>query len=104
MIRHVVLFCWAPATNREDVDEIEAALRALPAAIPALRSLHVGADLGIGGNADFAIVADFEDLEGYEVYRDHPAHEAVRETLIMPRVASRTAVQYSVEADRTAQV
>ena len=26
------------------------------------------------GNFEFAVVADFDDLEGYQVYRDNPDH------------------------------
>ena len=37
-----------------------------------LRAYHVGPDLGLaGGNFEFAVVADFDDLEGYQVYQDN---------------------------------
>ena len=96
MIRHVVTFTWIDGTTADDVAEITARLRGLTAVIPELRSYAVGPDLGIGGTADFAIVADFDDVAGYEAYRDHPEHEVVRSTVIMPRVAARSAVQYEV--------
>jgi len=98
MIRHVVTFAWVDTITPDEIAEITTRLRALPAAIPELRGYAVGPDLGIGGSADFAVVADFDDVAGYEAYRDNPQHEAVRSEWIMPRVAARSSVQYSLDA------
>ncbi|MBO0776706.1 MAG: Dabb family protein [Actinobacteria bacterium] len=95
MFRHVVLFKWADGMTDERVRAVAAELRKLPAAIGTLRGYQVGPDAGLNpANSDFAVVADFDDAEGYRVYRDHPAHRAVVEQYITPVVASRTAVQY----------
>ena len=94
MIRHVVTFVWTDETTAEDVDEITQRLRALPGRIPQLRSYAVGPDIGIGGNADFAIVAEFEDVAGFVAYRDHPEHVAVATECIAPCIATRFAVQF----------
>ena len=60
-----------------------------------LRAYHVGADLGINeGNFEFAAVADFDDLEGYQIYRDNPEHRAIIAEFILPIAAQRAAVQY----------
>ena len=40
------------------------------------------------------MVADFDDVEGHVIYRDHPAHRAVIAERIAPIVAERVAVQY----------
>jgi Stress responsive A/B Barrel Domain len=94
MLRHVVTFTWNDSATPAALEEIVAALRALPGQIPALRAYHVGPDAGLdAGSADFAIVADFDDAAGWRAYQDHPAHQAVRE-LLRPVVASRAAVQY----------
>lgn len=98
MIRHVVTFTWTDETTPEDVDEIVQRLRALPVNIAELRSYFVGPDLGLGGTADFAIVADFDDVAGFEVYRDHPEHVAVATECIAPCIATRSAVQYELRA------
>ena len=98
MIRHVVTFIWNDETTPDDVDEIVQRLRALPALIPELRAYHVGPDIGIGGNGDFAVVADFDDIAAYEGYRDHPEHQAVITECIAPCIATRTAVQYELRA------
>lgn len=103
MIRHVVLFTWNAETTDADIVAITQGLRQLPSIVPELRAYHVGPDLNIGGNADYAVVADFDDLAGYEAYRDHPEHVSVRDTLIMPKVASRSAVQYEIGAPTDSQ-
>jgi hypothetical protein len=44
--------------------------------LPVPRAYHVGPDLGLaGGNFEFAVAADFDDLEGYLVCRDNPEHQ-----------------------------
>jgi Stress responsive A/B Barrel Domain len=97
MFRHVVLFTWKQDATREQQQALAAELRKLPAAIDVLRAYHVGPDAGVNtGNYDFAVVADFDDVDGYLVYRDHPAHQAVIEQYVQPIVASRAAVQYEI--------
>jgi len=95
MFRHVVLFKWADGISEEQTRAIVAELRKLPGAIGTLREYRVGADAGLNpANYDFAVVADFDDADGYRAYRDHPAHRAAVEQYITPVVAERTAVQY----------
>ncbi|MEV1167559.1 Dabb family protein [Nonomuraea sp. NPDC049784] len=97
MIRHIVLFTWADAATDEQKETVTAELRKLPGVIPQLRSYTVGADAGINqGNHDYGIVADFDSVDDYLVYRDHPQHQAVIAQYIKPIVASRAAVQLSL--------
>ena len=49
---------------------------------------------GEPGNADFAVVADFDDAAGYLVYRDDPAHRRIIAEYLRPILASRAAVQF----------
>ena len=46
------------------------------------------------GNFEFAVVADFDDLEGYQVCRDNPEHRQIIGKLIRPIAAPRAAVRY----------
>jgi Stress responsive A/B Barrel Domain len=95
MIRHMVMFRWTPEAMPEQKQRVAAELRRLPALLPVLRAYHVGADLGlVEGNFEFAVVADFDDLEGYLTYRDNPEHRAVIAEFIQPIAAQRAAVQY----------
>ncbi|MCU0311780.1 MAG: Dabb family protein [Acidimicrobiales bacterium] len=92
--RHVVLLTFHPGTGADEVDAVVEALRALPEQIP-MRDYVVGLDLGLGAdNASVAVVADFDDRAGWELYRDHPAHRRVVDQLIAPRLAARAAVQH----------
>jgi hypothetical protein len=96
-LRHVVTLTFRDDTSDDQVAEIVSALRALPDAIPELRSYVVGTDVGRSdGNASLAIVADFDSWAGYEAYRDHPQHVAVATELILPVLAGRGAVQHEV--------
>jgi Stress responsive A/B Barrel Domain len=96
-VRHISCLSWNERATPEAVEAIRAALEELPDLIPELRAYTVGADLGLAaGNADFAIVADFDDVEAWRRYTDHPAHQAVLVEQIRPILASRVAVQLVV--------
>ena len=93
--RHVVLLTLE--ADAGEIDAIVGALRALPAEIPQLRSYVVGVDAGLSpGNATVAVVADTDDRQGWEAYRDHPAHRQVIEEMVAPRLVARAAVQHEV--------
>ena len=97
MFRHVVLFTWKPGTTREQAEQVAAQLRTLPGVIEQIRAYHVGLDAGINpGNYEFAVVADFDNVADYLVYRDHPVHRAIITEHIQPLIASRAAVQYEI--------
>jgi hypothetical protein len=56
----------------------------------------VNADLGLAdGNAQMIIMAEFDDVAGYELYRDHPAHQKVIQEQILAELSSRAAAQYT---------
>jgi len=95
MIRHVVMFRWAAEATDEQKQQVAAELRRLPALLPVLRACHAGPGLGLaGGNFGFAVVAGFDDLEGYQVDRDNPEHREIIGKFIQPIAAQRAAVQY----------
>jgi hypothetical protein len=97
MFRHVVLLSWAGDPTEAQKQALADELGQLPGLIDAIRRYQFGPDAGINpGNCDFAVVADFDDADGYLVYRDHPAHRKVIEDYINPIVARRSAVQYRV--------
>jgi Stress responsive A/B Barrel Domain len=95
MIRHVVLFRWTPEATAEQKQRVAAELSRLPGLVPSLRAYRLGADLGLNpGNYEFAVAADFDDVDGYLAYRDHPEHRAIVAEFISPIVTERAAVQY----------
>jgi len=97
MIRHCVTLTFSPGATAEQIAAVEHALSALPEAIEAIRGYSFGRDLGLGeGNASFVVVGDFDDVDGYLAYRDHPAHQKVIVENIRPILSGRSAVQYEL--------
>ncbi len=95
MFRHVVMFRWADDVDDAHVAEVARRLDELPEAIPVIRSYLHGVDAGVNdGNYDYVVVGDFDSVDDYVTYRDHPVHAAFIADLIAGRVAERAAVQY----------
>ncbi len=95
MIRHCVTLTFSPDATDEQLAAVEVGLATLPGALDAIRAYSFGRDLGLGeGNASFVVVGDFDSIEGYETYRDHPVHQALVASTIRPILAGRSAVQY----------
>jgi Stress responsive A/B Barrel Domain len=99
---HVVTFAWAEgsdaASDTTVVDGIADALRRFvaDAELAGLRSWTCGRDAGLAsGNADFAVVAVFDDVDAFAVYRDHVEHRRIIDEQIAHRVRQRSAVQFA---------
>lgn len=93
VIRHMALFTWNPGTTAEQVAALCDGLAAIPSRIPEIRSYRFGSDLGLGGNGQVAVVADFDDADGYRAYARHPDHQRVIAEMVAPIRADRLAVQ-----------
>ena len=97
MFRHVVLFTWTAEATEAQKGMVASELGKLPGVIDVSREYRFGPDAGINpASRDFALVADFDDADGYLVYRDHPAHRKVVEDYLNPIVASRASAQYGI--------
>ena len=94
MFRHVVLFKWADGVGDDQVAAVTEALRALPPKVPAMRAYDVGP--AVDGTHDYAVVADFDDEDGWRSYDEHPDHARARDDLIVPLLAERAVVRYLV--------
>jgi hypothetical protein len=95
MLRHVVLFRWAPEVTEAQEQAVVDGLAGLRAAIPEIAEYRYGPDLGLAeGNHDFAIVTDFASRDDYGIYRDHPAHRQFIAERIRPLLGERVAVQF----------
>jgi hypothetical protein len=98
VLRHVVCLTWSDTATPAQVAAVVAGLQALPAQIPEIRAYTVGSDLALtAGNADLAIVADFDTVDDWRTYQDHPAHQQVLVERIRPILAGRAAVQLDPE-------
>lgn len=95
MFRHVVMMRWTEAATPAERFAVQASLAELPDRIPEISNYVVGADARVNeGNYDLVVVADFEDVDAYLVYRDHPDHQAIIQERIKPILAARAAVQH----------
>jgi hypothetical protein len=96
VFHHVVMFRWKPETSAAQLAALERALAALPGQIRELRAYRFGADAKqAAGNFDFAISADFDDVEAWRAYIVHPAHQRLVAEHVRPLAAERAAVQFS---------
>ncbi len=97
MFRHVVLFRWKEGTTEEAKQAVRDDLADLSNAIAGVRRYEYGDDAGlVDGNFDFAVVADFDDADGFTAYAQHSLHQALIRERIAPHLAERVAVQYEV--------
>jgi hypothetical protein len=95
VFRHVVIFSFADGTTDEQKEALRGALHRLPEIIPEIRAYRFGDDLGLrDDNFDFAVTADFDDLDSFLVYRDHPDHQKAISEFIAPIVKRRASVQF----------
>ena len=95
MITHVVLLRWNEDAPADQSERVAAALNTLPGIVTSLRSYHVGADIGLReGNADFGVVATFDDAAGWHAYDQDPEHQRILAEVIRPHLASRLATQF----------
>lgn len=93
--RHVVMFKWADHVSPEHIEKVSAGLSALPSEIDVIRSYVHGADVGVSeGTYDYCVVADFDDVDDYHTYRDHPQHVLLIAENIKDHVTDRAAIQY----------
>ena len=95
MITSVATFRWQTELSAARVAAIVEALSTLPSQIDVIRSLHAGSDVGVSDKSfDFAVVATFDDLDGFRTYVNHAAHERVAAEFIRPQVAEAGVVQF----------
>lgn len=93
-LRHIVLFRFNADTTDAQIAELSAGLDRLPGAIVEMGVYRHGRDAGITDTSwDYAIVGEFASPEDYLVYRDHPVHQDLIRTLVLPIVADRASAQ-----------
>ena len=95
MFRHVVMFNFKDGTTEEQKEAMRDALRRLPDVIPEIRSYRFGDDLGLrDDNFEFIVTADFDGVDDFIVYRDHPDHQKGIAEFIAPITKARAAAQF----------
>lgn len=98
MLRHVVLMKWHAELDEQQAKRVRTVLDDLAAQSPDVRALDHGPDLHVRpGGWDYALVADFDDADGWRAYSAHPAHDVVREVM-RDLVRDQVVVQFAVPA------
>ena len=97
MIRHIVLMKWKENTPDQAVQAVSDAFARLPQLIPEIRSYQFGPDLGIyPGNADYLLVADFDNQEDFKIYASNQDHIALMKSVSMPIMESFQSAQFEI--------
>jgi hypothetical protein len=96
IFRHVVLMNWKREPSAEELALFKKVHDDLGEQAPTVRAFSSGPDAGVRpGGANWALIADFADPQGWQAYSKHPAHDVVRETLKdLDLVASVSVVQF----------
>lgn len=93
----MVMFKWSDSADEQSKQAVSDALTNLPGLIPCILDYRFGSDLKMAeGNWDFGVAADFDNLNDYIEYRDHPDHRAVILEQIAPILAERAAMQLEI--------
>ena len=78
MVVHIVMFRFKDENKDENIEKVKSRLMALPEKIESLRSMEVGVDfLHSERSMDLVLTSTFDDRDGLESYRVHPAHQEV---------------------------
>jgi hypothetical protein len=95
MIRYVALIKLKAGSEAAKVDEWIAATEALK--IDGMRSLKFHRDLGLReGNKDLAVVADFDDQDGYRRYDTDPEHGRIRQSMAVHLIETIDRCQFRI--------
>ena len=95
MIRHI--FLWKVASGA-DPDEIIRVLNQLSRSIPGIRRWEIGKHQGplrYASTFEYGMTADFDSLEQYEAYSEHPEHQNILPVLA-PMFAARAVLDLEI--------
>ena len=97
MIQHIVAFTWNESVPVNHSQVCVKVLMNMVEQIDSVREYRCGANLGVSAaaNADFVVVATFDDVEGWRKYDVSPLHDEVRAQYFKPYIATRMAAQFS---------
>lgn len=99
MVKHIVLFKLkdeAPAEAKlAAMNAFKAAIEALPAKIPFIRSIEVGLNVNPAETWSIALYSEFDSLDDVRRYAVHPDHVAAGKLLAEVR-ESRACVDYEL--------
>ena len=90
MVVHIVMFRFKEENKEANIAKVKAMLDALPEKIPTLKSMETGIDFSRSERSmDLVLTSTFDDRDGLETYRVHPAHLEVVEYIKKVTIESR---------------
>ena len=95
MLQHVVALTWNDDVPPDYHETVTKVLHDMVAQIPSVRDYRCGPDLGVSAptNADYLIVATFDDVAGWREYDESALHNEIRAKYFKPYIATRAAAQ-----------
>lgn len=97
MIKHVVLLHWKAPVDDATINDVNKAFAQLPGQIPEIKSYSFGPDADLySGNADYALIAEFDNAEDLKHYVSHPAHLKLLKEVTGPILESFSSVQFEI--------
>lgn len=95
MIKHIVLLTFKPSTPQQAIELISEGFDDLIKSIPEIHAFQHGQDARIfKGNADYALVAEFQTEAELKSYARNPKHQEFMARLIFPVIESYQCVQF----------
>ena len=95
MIRSIIALRFKAGSSADQIAQLLEAMRALR--VEGMTALDCGLDLGKReGNWDFALVADFVDMESYLRYDSDKEHRRIRRDLAAEITDSAVRVQFEL--------
>ncbi len=98
MLQHVVAITWNDQVPPNHAETVSAVLQEMALHISSVREYNCGPDLGISTalNANYLIVATFDDVDGWRQYDEDVSHNEIRAKYFKPYIASRTSAQITL--------
>lgn len=95
MLQHVVAITWNDQVPSNYAETVSNVLHEMASHVSSVREYHCGPDLGIAtaANADYLIVATFDDVDGWRQYDEDVAHNEIRAKYFKPYLLSRASAQ-----------
>jgi len=90
MVKHIVMFDFKDENKQENLLKAKEMLEALLVTVPTLNKMEVGINFSKEDRAmDLSLYSEFEDLEGLELYANHPEHLEVVKFIKTVAIASK---------------
>jgi hypothetical protein len=93
-VLHTVVIAWKAGVSDSTLEEIERAVTGLAAQVDGVESFYYGPDAEFfEGNGDYVISAVFADVDAFNAYAAHKAHQQLLEKYLLPNAERHMAAQ-----------